>query len=629
MNFLDPFKKQLSKSLYSWTKSYQYNPLSSETADIRILYLEPGLWNSEIQCNLIHVSLNDKPEYEALSYTWGNTEEGRWISLGGFRRKVTANLEIALRYLRSETQRRALWVDAICINQADLQEKADQIPKMRRIYASAAAVLAWTGESSHDSDAAIALMRELSEFSPNFDSADVARGITSEGLQHMGFDPATKNWLALWNFWERSYWTRIWVVQELAGCDMFRREGQTRCFIGCGRTWIPKVIYDESWTLLLAILKSGASYSGSIKEIKEPLLTALQRGTPPALTMGTVLLQFNPTAPHMDSLNISHLIRATKRFQATDSRDRIYALLGLSREIDRAFEIDYTKSSKAVWKDFIRFAIKTDQNLRCLEGNRESCDCITPSWIPVLNDKLEMGVSWGNDNRVYNASANLLAAVECIDERDILICKGVRIGVLDNVIGPITSIQSQSRIGVQFHDMETLLDASGNRVPYKDLFNFRLTLSEEKQEVFWRTLVMDQDSRDWDTLLYPAPAAFDQQHRVLFGSDTLPEDYEPQLPPDVRFAKFVDGFQFNFENGIIDRCFWSTEDGQMGLGPKGARRGDVVAVLFGGNFPFVLRPRNQHYQLVGNAYVQGAMGGEYVKQYVDDSTLEGEEFSLC
>lgn len=53
----------------------------------------------------------------------------------GFRFEITANCYSALRHLRGDMGVLRIWVDCICINQADEKEKASQIPLMDRIYA--------------------------------------------------------------------------------------------------------------------------------------------------------------------------------------------------------------------------------------------------------------------------------------------------------------------------------------------------------------------------------------------------------------------------------------------------------------------------------------------------------------
>ncbi|KAF2254492.1 hypothetical protein BU26DRAFT_417709, partial [Trematosphaeria pertusa] len=140
---------------------YRYKPLTPTTQEIRLLTLLPGEWASPIECNVKHVDLDDGPEYEALSYTWGDLNDKVDIRVEGATFSVTRNLEVALRYLRHETQERVLWIDAVCINQVDSAEKSTQIQAMYRIFSSADRVLAWTGKESNDSNTAMDLIEEL------------------------------------------------------------------------------------------------------------------------------------------------------------------------------------------------------------------------------------------------------------------------------------------------------------------------------------------------------------------------------------------------------------------------------------------------------------------------------------
>ncbi|KAF2423735.1 heterokaryon incompatibility, partial [Tothia fuscella] len=85
-------------------------------------------------------------EYDALSYTWGTEDKTETILCNGVELPITANLFQALRMLRpSAKERRYLWVDAICINQADESEKSDQVWNMLHIYQTARKVMAWLG----------------------------------------------------------------------------------------------------------------------------------------------------------------------------------------------------------------------------------------------------------------------------------------------------------------------------------------------------------------------------------------------------------------------------------------------------------------------------------------------------
>jgi hypothetical protein len=105
------------------------------------------------------ISLSDDVYYEAVSYAWGDPNNLRTITLAGFDRLVTKNLEIALQHLRYRHGVRRLWVDALCINQQNNEERLHQVNLMRFVYQTAGRVLVWLGPSFENSDRAIAFLK--------------------------------------------------------------------------------------------------------------------------------------------------------------------------------------------------------------------------------------------------------------------------------------------------------------------------------------------------------------------------------------------------------------------------------------------------------------------------------------
>ncbi|KIM94077.1 hypothetical protein OIDMADRAFT_136612, partial [Oidiodendron maius Zn] len=99
-----------------------------------------------VKCRLIHSNSISQLLYVALSYVWGGSGAPATIELEGRSFTVTPNLYSALKNLRHRSQNRYLWVDAICINQADMEERNHQVSQMCFIYEQAAAVLMWLGE---------------------------------------------------------------------------------------------------------------------------------------------------------------------------------------------------------------------------------------------------------------------------------------------------------------------------------------------------------------------------------------------------------------------------------------------------------------------------------------------------
>jgi hypothetical protein len=100
MSLLQSGDLQHTHNMRDQTNVYSYSPLAPHSSDIRLLTLAPGTWDADIECHLHHASLDDKPPYEALPYTWGDAAKVRPIRLHGHRWDVTKNLDIALRHLR-------------------------------------------------------------------------------------------------------------------------------------------------------------------------------------------------------------------------------------------------------------------------------------------------------------------------------------------------------------------------------------------------------------------------------------------------------------------------------------------------------------------------------------------------
>ncbi|KAF1999397.1 hypothetical protein P154DRAFT_394118, partial [Amniculicola lignicola CBS 123094] len=97
---------------------------------IRLIRLRPGEWSDDLKCDLFSVSLDEQPQYQALSYVWDSQKITRLIWLNGQRQRVTINPESALRHIREHYNSLVLWVDAVFINQEDFNERTHQVGLM-------------------------------------------------------------------------------------------------------------------------------------------------------------------------------------------------------------------------------------------------------------------------------------------------------------------------------------------------------------------------------------------------------------------------------------------------------------------------------------------------------------------
>ena len=153
---------------------YQHTPFEDDRS-IRLLYLQPGELGDDINLTLEVVSLDHVPPYCALSYVWGPPPHETPVLCHGQELFVSESCVAALRRLRSATEEKALWIDAICIDQTSLRERGHQVKLMCDVYSKATRTWIWLGEGSPESDFVMAFLRRYcqildatSKLSPDF-----------------------------------------------------------------------------------------------------------------------------------------------------------------------------------------------------------------------------------------------------------------------------------------------------------------------------------------------------------------------------------------------------------------------------------------------------------------------------
>lgn len=167
-------------------------------------------------------------QFEALSYFWGNEAADRTLSLGNTPFFIKPNLEAALRELGKGKVERLLWIDAICINQTDLNERNEQVRMMSAIYQQAARVIIWIGPRwpGGKSFATDAIQGFTQRQRTGADSQKLITFLDNphnriETERHLGFfsdyteakavDYTGGYWPVLVDFFDRPWWRRVWV----------------------------------------------------------------------------------------------------------------------------------------------------------------------------------------------------------------------------------------------------------------------------------------------------------------------------------------------------------------------------------------------------------------------------------
>ena len=207
--------------------------------EIRVVLLSPGQWDDEISCRLINSSLESPLEYEALSYVWAQEPGHRYIRLNGSMHQITTNLFLALRRLRKASEARYIWIDALCINQDNGEERNHQVALMGSIYKSCTRALLWLGDYESPAgsprqtltieEAETQSWEEISEEQSSMQDKGFAAMNTVHELsvnKHLSatsmFEEAVKSderndlhhLRSFGSLFDLPWWTRIWTIQE-------------------------------------------------------------------------------------------------------------------------------------------------------------------------------------------------------------------------------------------------------------------------------------------------------------------------------------------------------------------------------------------------------------------------------
>jgi hypothetical protein len=199
---------------------YIYDPIP--TGHIRLLVLNPSLTShEELNWSLQTVPLGSQSTrpmvaFEALSYTWGNSQQTYPLICDGHELRIHYNLHAALPYLARRPSNLPLWIDAVCINQKNETEKLVQIRLMSEIYRSASRVWVWLGiaEEPAAGEAIKTLIPKLKEIHEKVKSLPHEDSVEPAEFGLPGYDSPA--WTALEKILKSPWFLRLWIVQEAA-----------------------------------------------------------------------------------------------------------------------------------------------------------------------------------------------------------------------------------------------------------------------------------------------------------------------------------------------------------------------------------------------------------------------------
>lgn len=387
--------------------TYEYSPLSPEE-DFRVLILDHGKGDEPIRCDLVPCALSATKggpqslrtyEYEALSYYWGQDEARTPITIQSATSKqfrderlgwenyslgkyhIRPNLHAALLHLRLPDRKTVLWVDALCIDQENADEKTKQVSRMHEIYSEARNVCVWLGNpKSFDAKRTIEFMREIVLDLGTLDQLVVST-------------QAADQWMSLINLMKNRWFSRRWVVQELA----LAKDAS----VHCGHEVINWIDFKDAVALF------GTKHD-QIKKLLKSTRQSEMIGDMRALGANTLVDVTNNLFRRSDQGKILErlsslevLVSTLLAFEAKDPKDTIYAVLSIAKDTpysysdstasaastssappDLRIAPDYTKSLSDICTDFIDYCIETSSSL----------DIICRHWAPKRKKKSDIEI---------------------------------------------------------------------------------------------------------------------------------------------------------------------------------------------------------------------------------------------
>lgn len=349
-------------------------PLHPERNEIRLLTILPSTKaESIIRCSLESVSLDNSPEFKAISYVWGDASKKTDIIINDTLFYVTRSVDKTLRLLRRKDRRRVVWIDYVCINQHDVPEKNTQVPLLGRVYKSASAVIAMMVNSNMDLRAAISWIKACK---PGRVTRETLAWRVLDTLSQYCQKARVQRAKRLVNVYDQfrlvrddPYWARMWTYQEyqLAKNDPVCMSGSL--------TFNHRLIAFFASVGLMQACWSDQEFQQLFKRRygQTELFSELSNFCQP-------LERYN----HENAL---HHLRKTLHRQCKDPRDRVYALYSLLPSLQAKHPPDYNKPLEQIMHETTAF-IMTQEGPVALnifkprEYNVSSgCSSSYPSWV--------------------------------------------------------------------------------------------------------------------------------------------------------------------------------------------------------------------------------------------------------
>jgi hypothetical protein len=480
---------------------------------------------------------------------------------------IGKNLFLALKQLRRQEKVRILWIDAICINQDDLEERSKEVARMGDIYRNARRVVVWIGEESEDSDLAVSTLKRIGEDLDFWKDGERFRWRPKPRgrLERLGANPQkiaemSSSWIAVGNLFNQSWFTRLWVLQESGLAS--------DAIVVVGNKDIPWNIFRG------ALVFIGSEAPGLLLEyFSQQDLGRLRPFVSQTESASLYLLSF--LAMHTDCL---------------DPRDRIYAILSLlNPQVASLIQPDYSKAIGDIYTDAVMAEIEGTKFLSVLglcNFPDQACPLKQPSWVPdfstpTLFDRFD------TFNILSKATGCSQQETRYEKTSRSLIIRGKLIDAISFISAPMPqdiTIREAFQMCKHWepHDARTNKYVTGGLVI----------------EAF---LTAISSSYVLNTLI---------SKNVLVNIQDLLQEYYYALNHDQTSEQKFSRAVYSYLKGQV---MFRTQKGYIGVCSASAGAGDKVCIALGCKVPLLLRSAsgaNASHELGGGCFVSGLQFGE-------------------
>ena len=628
-----------------------------------------------LEVELKEVNFSETPDYECLSYTWGSLSLTSTVLVDGKTLPTTRSLETALHMLRKRgvLDTPWIWIDAICINQSDLDERAGQVRLMRAIYSYARRVCAYLGEAANESNHVPLLIEQIilavEKWQETNHSPDGTPARISEEEYSIYGIPSYHDaaWITLKHFFSRPWFTRVWIVQEVVLAY--------ELILVCGDWALPMEamirlarLVDQHDLPFLMISPGPAQRAfEQIGLISTIALYGFERDERTGRSC-------RPT------LSILFLITALQVDNATNPHDNLFALVGISKEYNELeLQPNYTLPITETYRQFATYCVRAGKGPDLVSGVQIPRPNLgLPSWVPDLERKVSNYRPLGHEyylddiedqgpqrrpsndpflDDFLNGTSSFNTYMDSFrdqvpkagGEGSMMYVEpcGKRLVAAAYIIDTIESVGStefrtkflnKEENGKHFWETEDIDALAGLEDLAGCLAELALFLQDSKiyageigrKDALLKTILCGKKNRRGDEDLNDPSTLLDE---FLATTKFAPNDLGPVIESHLqtichclpnttvvwhdlsegelfRLCKRLQHFFFLAAAMCEGRRRMRTRTGYVGQIPSVAQPGDVVAIIQGALSPSLIRPNAGAYIMVGQCYLHGFMYGE-------------------